>query len=216
MRSFDRYKQRYQKNAQSGDKKEDKVEEWDFKSNFKHKFVKHPIFLSQSNFMSKKDHFERFIRQLSMAIYACSLCGRGKLLFEVGNTIRDPQYPPSPELKEIAIIKYEPNELDENNFMPGFDDFYKTSINKCPNHVDCKCKCPFFDLEYEAMSECYPKFWIITDKLSADYLGLEWDVGNINKSFNFRYFCADFGSKEMSNILKIISNPETRKRLLTF
>jgi len=213
MRSIDRYRERYKKSSQSGDKQE--AIEWDFKTSpSKPNPPKLPIFLSESNTKDKIKEFERFIRQLGRAIYSCSLCARGTSLLLKNNTLRDPHYPPSIWHKEIAIFKWQPDGDDFGELIPveNRNDFYISSIVKCPGN--CDYKCPFIDLEIDSLSQCWFKLIIILDKKTADYFGINWKIGQIQGKESKTY-CCEYGSKEFTTIVKGLSNPQIRKRLLT-
>lgn len=234
MRSIDRLRQRYQKSEQFGNKQQIEIKKtkpkldekqpeiWDFKTSpTKPNPPKLPMFLSEVGKEDKKQSFERFIRQLSRSIYACSLCERGTSLYQHGNNIRDPHYPPSIWHREIAIIKWEPDNSDFSKLVDidNRDDFYITSVIKCQGDADCP-SCPFFDLELRALDECWFKMIIVLDEKTSDHFGMEWKPGKLQTMSghyhnNAKMYCCEYDSEEFKTIIKGLSNPQIRKRLLT-
>jgi len=147
-------------------------------------------------------------------VCAYSLCEAGRSLYQKDNCLRDPHYPGSINYKEIAIIKYEPDASDFNELISinNREDFYLTSVVKCPNGCS---SCPFFDLELKALEECYPKLWIVLDDKSINNFGMDWKPGEFQERDNSKYYCCEIGSKEFTTMIKGLSNPQFRKRLLT-
>lgn len=170
--------------------------------------------MSEAKGETNEEAFERLIRPLGRAIYGCSLCDRGKDLFKVNNCMRDPHFPPSINYREVAIIKWEPDDSDFNQLVDieNRDDFYITSVMKCAG--SCEHKCPFIKLEVEALSKCWFKLVIFLDEKSAKHFGAKWKPGEFQDHISKAY-CCEMGSKEWGTINKGLSNPQIRKRLLT-
>lgn len=149
-------------------------------------------------------------------MYACSLCERGCVFFQKDNLLKDPHFVPSLNYKEVAIIKYEPDVSDFDKLIDiqNRDDFYITSVIKCPK-LNSDNDCPFFNLELKALEKCWFKLIIILDEKTANTFGINWDVGKIQESINGRFYCCEQNSKEFKTILKGLSNPQIRTRLLT-
>jgi hypothetical protein len=218
MRSFDRYRERYQKNTQSVHVEKNKpIKGFNFTTfNPNYLAKKYPIFLSDSIGESDKEKFERFIRQLNRAIYSCSLCERGNVFFEYKNLLRDPHFVPSMEYKNIAIIKYEPNDDDINELISikNRDLFYITSIIKCAGKVSCEC--PYFDLEIKALSKIWFKLIILLDEKSSNYFGIEYTINSSLIKNGCKYMCCDYNDETFKKLISGMSNHLFRKHLLTF
>ena len=184
---------------------------------------KFPITLSEAGKRESPNlRFERYIRQLSRAIIACSLCPCGTSPVQWGNQTRDPQFPPSIWHREIALVKYLPDSEDVNDLFNyhwlvllldksdlSLSDFYTTSINKCPNSKEC----PYFDLEWKALLQAGLKMVIIFDKESADWMGVPYEVGEFNSIHNVRTYCTDQHDRKLPSMIKIIGDRQMRKRL---
>lgn len=184
-----------------------------------------PIFKNDNPIETPIECFERFQRQLCRTISACSLCSKGLKDHTYKHIIRDPHYSPSIQHKDIVLIKMEPTDADIyglfdyvkpiiEKYNLNFKDFYLTTINKCPSHEQTSIKCPYWILESKALKPVWPKLWIILDSKSSNKLGLDYDLGKFTNFKNKqKAFCTAFDHKSFKTILKLIANPQSRKRL---
>lgn len=181
-----------------------------------------PITKSDAGSETKEQKFERYLRQLSRCIQACSLCELGDTECVLNNTHYDPHCPNPLNFNKIMLIKFSPDEIDIssglfNNLKPLFDktgiDFksiYKTSINKCYNKTKFKNKCPYFELEMEASRDLF-KLIIIFDVESANTIGVEYLPGKLDKNNGYKTYCCDDTSLEQ--MLKLIKLSETNLQI---
>lgn len=180
--------------------------------------------LDQADNESQTERFERYIRQLGRAILACSLCKRGCEMYRHGHYVRVPHFQPSIWHKRIMLIKYEPDSDDIHglfdNIKPILDkfgaklsNFYCTSIIKCAG--DDNPNCPYFELEWKAMGNCMPDLIICFDESSANKIGAEYDIKRIQKLNKYKVFCIGPNNDGLELILKALSSPQTRSRLIS-
>lgn len=168
---------------------------------------------------TKEQKFERYLRQLSRCIYACSLCELGDIEVFGNNTYYDPHCSNPIKFNKIMFLKYTPNNRDIefgifNEFKEKcekyglkFDNIYKTSIIKCCG--ESKFKCPYFDIELKSSRSLF-KLIIIFDKKSASYLGLNFKDGELDIFDNSRvYYC----NNNLDNILKLIKLSNTNQQI---
>lgn len=124
------------------------------------------------------------------------------------------------------LIKYEPGSEDSDmlfgnirkllkKYNMSIKDFYRTSIIKCIG--DKPTECSYFDMEWKALQKCIPKLIICFDEKSAKRIGCEYKIGHLETFTEhemYRVYCTD-GEFKLEPILKILSNPQNRNRLLS-
>lgn len=169
---------------------------------------------------TKEQKFERFLRQISKCIYSCSLCELGDNEVFHNNTYYDPHYSNNFKFNKIVFLKFSPTEHDVANGLFNdckptcdkigvkLDSIYKTTIQKC--YGESKYRCPYFDMEMEASKDLF-KLIILFDKRSADYLGIEFIIGKLNRHDNYRTYCCD--GFNLEQILKLIKLSETNLQI---
>lgn len=185
------------------------------------------VFLMDKPNETPIERFERFNRQLIRAISACSLCPKGCKLHNHNHIDRDPHYPQSIWHKNIALLKYKPDHSDINGkifdgikstlakYNLTLDDFYTTSIIKCPNHgAISNFQCPYWKLELQAINPVQPALWIVFDESSANDLSQTYRLGKFDQlNENTKVFFTNTNHPSFEAILKMIINPRLRKRL---
>ena len=175
---------------------------------------------------SVEQKFERYIRQIGRCIHACSLCERGCSYYKYKNLERAPHSPPSIWHRNIALIKYEPTDLDIDGLFKDqnlksllhkhrakLDHFYVTSIIKCLGKTTVDC--PYFEMEWKAIEPCLPKLLLLFDAKTAAHLGLEYKVGAVQKYKDSKVMCVGEDYEGLETILKILSNPQICNRLIS-
>jgi hypothetical protein len=176
--------------------------------------------LEAGPFETEIQKFERYLCQLSRCIQACSLCELGEHECFYNNTNYDPHCPNPLNFNKIIFVKFTPNEIDISDGLfsdlkPTFDkieiDFksiYKTAINKC--HGKIENKCPYFELEIKASRDLF-KLIIIFDKKSADFFGIEYIPGKLEKHCTYKTYCCD--DNNLKQILKLIKLSKTNSQI---
>lgn len=205
-----------------------KLEDWDFQTNNSKPLPKRlPIFLADNYNESEIERFERYNRQLARTVSSCSLCPKGYKDHVFGHIEHDPHYPQNIWYKDIVLLKYEPEDQDVNGLYDSIKpilakynlslkNFYYTTIIKCPNHAKSSFKCPYWRLELSALARIIPKIWIVFDDRSASHLGLNYKIGKFDKLNNNKVLFTNINHSSFETILKIIANPQLRKRLYPF
>lgn len=169
---------------------------------------------------TKEQKFERYLRQLSRCVMACSLCKLGDSECFYNNTYYDPHCPNPFIFNKIMFLKFSPNESDIANglFMDvkqlcdkyvNFKFIYKTVVSKC--HGESSDECPYFDMEMKASGDLF-KLIIIFDKESADKLGVNFIPGKLDKNVGFKTYCCN-NESNFTQILKLIKLSETNLQI---
>lgn len=223
MRSIDRYRKFHKESVQSAKKKRDKtIEDWDFNTTGHIPPKKFPISLQETEFETDIQRFERFVRQLGRCIISCSLCKRGLKEIKCGNELLDPHCQPSIWYKNVILIKQEPDCSDKAGLFESlrdvitdcglnFDNFYKTTIIKCVG--DDYSECPYFELEWKAISECNIKLIICFDAMSVERVGGNSNVIDELQRINDILIFYAQSNKKLVALFKLLSNQQTRNLL---
>ncbi len=203
------------------DKESSKQEkDYDFMTTGENPVVKRlPITQGDAGPLETKEHkFERYLRQLSRCVCACNLCELGSSQCHVNNTFYDPHCSNPITFNKIALVKFQPTSDDISNGLfnnikcmfneLNFDKFYKTSIIKCYGESDYKC--PYFDLEIKASSNLI-KLFLLFDKKSCDYFGVEYILDKVYKYDGYKVCCCDEIS--VKKFLKLIKLSETNLQI---